>query len=110
MCQNTNFNWEVFITMVNNMSCNHSEIQFSCLEKFLLKCDWFGMTEKEIFEALDKNRAKFKHYYINQYYIRGGFKPNIMRKLSQLINQPVNKNNFKEVFQRRWEEYNRTNF
>lgn len=106
MCQKTEFNWKKFITTVDTMSYNCSKIQFSALEKFLLKCYFFGMNREEILKALNKNRLELNHYY-NHHYFRAGFEPEIMKKLSQLIGEPVNKNNFFEVFQLRWEESNK---
>ena len=110
MCHKKEFNWEAFIYMVDNKSSRPPKTQFTDLEKFFLKCYHCGMSEEKIIETLDKNRTKFKYYYNSKYYFSGGFKPNIMGKLSQLIDEPVNKKNFFQVFQRRYEEDNQTNF
>lgn len=39
-----------------------------------------------------------------------GLEPNLMKKLSGFIGEPVNKKNFKKVFKRVWERDNRVNF
>ena len=104
--QKPKFNWETFIEMIDSMSYDNPEVQFSKLEKVFLKCYWYGMNEREILRVLEVNRSELNHYY-NDCYFRWGFQPDVMKKLSNLIGEPVNKKNFKEICRRRWEEDNK---
>lgn len=100
--QNTGFNWHTFINMVDNLSHGNLRMQLSELEKLLLKCYWYGMNHQEILKVLNENRSNLKHYYNDNYFCMG-FEPNLMKKLSDLVSHPVNKNNFREVYQLIWE-------
>ena len=84
------FNWETFIEMINNMSDGNPGVQFSKLDKVLLKCYWSGMDEQEILRVLKANRSEFNYYY-NDCYFRQGFQPDVMKKLSKLIGEAVKK-------------------
>ena len=91
--------------MVCDLSRNHPEIRFSEFEKVLLKCYWYGMGHQEILKVLSGKRSELNYYY-NDNYFRMGLEPNIMKKLSRLIDRSVNKKNFKEVFQQIWKREN----
>ena len=101
--QKLKFSWETFIEMINNMSSDNLEVQFSPLDKVLLECFFYGMNEKDILRVLEEKRSELNYYY-NDCYFRYGFQPNVMKKLSNLIGKSVSKTNFKEKFWQRYEE------
>lgn len=102
MSQIQEFTWEIFISMVNYMSYKETGRQLTRLEKELLRCFWNDMTLEDILTVLNEKRLELDHYYNNTFF-SNGFVPNLMNRLSQFISEPVNKNNFKEVYKRIWE-------
>ena len=109
MTQIQNFTWDIFINMVDRLTGKNTEIEFTKLEKQLLECYWYNLERQDIFKVLDAKRAELKFYYKDCFFSMG-LEPNIMNKLSRLIERTVNKNNFKEVFKHIWERDNRANF
>ena len=103
MTQNTEFNWQNFYNMVDDMSCKNPELQLSPLEKVLLKCYWYGMNHRDILKVLNRQRVELNFYYTDDYF-RLGLEPNVMRKVSKIIEKPITKKNFREIAQRKWEE------
>lgn len=98
------FTWKIFINMVDNMSYKQTGIRLTKLEKQLLKCYWNNMSRQSIIEVLNRKRLELNYYYSENYYFSMGLEPNLMKKLSILINRSVNKTNFKEVFRQEWEK------
>ena len=89
--------------MVDNMSYKNTGIPFTKLDKELLKCYWKNLSRPGILKVLNRKRLELSYYYSDNYYFSMGLEPNLMKKLSEFIGEPVNKKNFKEVFKRRWE-------
>ena len=109
MSQDINFTWEIFINMVDNLFYKNIGRQITKLEQELLWCFWHEMKPSSIFRVLNEKRAELNYYY-NDKYFRMGLEPDLMKKLSRFINEPVNKKTFKEVYKRIWERDNGVNF
>ncbi len=85
--------------MADNLFFKHTGIRLKRYEKELLKLIWNDyryLCYKELVFHYSEN-------YLDEILI------NLMEKLSEALNEPVNKDNFIEVFKRRWEKDNRTN-
>ena len=104
------FTWEIFINMVDNMTYKNTGRPFTKLDKELLKCYWNNLSRLGILKVLNRKRLELNYYYKDNSFFSMGLEPNLMRKLSEFIGEPVNKKNFKEVLKRRWERDNRVDF
>ena len=109
MEHNSKFSWEYFINFVNYISCKNTESSFTNLEQELLRCYWNNLSDSDTLKVLEEKRLKLGYYFDSSYFLSLGFKPNVMKKLSRLIGRPVNKNNFKQVFEHIWERGKRAN-
>ncbi len=109
MSQNSNFTWEIFINMANNLFYENIGRYITKLEEELLRCFWNEMKYSSILRVLNEKRTELNYYY-NDKYFRMGLEPDLMKWLSQFVDEPVNKKNFKEVYRRIWEKNNRGNF
>ena len=105
MRQEIEFTWEIFINMVDNMSSMY-QITFTKLEKQLLRCYWNNLSRQDIIEVLNRNRLELGYYYKGECLFTMGLEPNLMKKLSISIDRPVNKSNFREIYQQMWARQN----
>ena len=98
MIQNTKFTLKECLETADNLLYKDTGEHLQYWEKNFIKHSWHKMTRRDITELLDSKKSYYKISHLFGHKV-----PEIRRKLSKALGEPITRSSFKEPLRRQWQ-------